>query len=562
MHAAKLNLSRMILILALASAGAISVAADQHDATNAAPRESPSEPNPNVARLSLREAVNLAIENNLGVEVQRHAPLIAEQDVSLAWSAYDPTVSGGASYSNSRAQSSSPFNPTGFDRRITRTGNAGLSGLVPYLGATLSLDYEASRTKANSGIAGFVPQWNSGLSLAASVPLLKGLVWNDPWTQVKVSSVLRDATVEEFRTVLMNTVVSTVSAYWRLVAEEEQLRVAKKSLHTGIALLDQTKTQYEVGVKSKVEVIQAEAGVADRELDVINADARYQNSQDALIDAVFGIRLTPNTVLQVAPTDSPSDFEDIDVDATVATGLALENRPEFSNLELAIERQEMLVRFRKNQRLPQLDLNLAYGTTGLQGKGNPDAFSTSGDPAEDTRGEFGETHTDWFRRRGGRDYSVGGVFSIPLGNYGPRHSVSKARLELRRAKTQLLALHQQIVLQIRRDIRLVDASRKGIDASERQRIAAEEQLRAERIRLEHGESTPFDVLQKESELVEAEVSKIQALQLYRTSVANLDRAQGTILRTHNIVLGSVSALRNGMEEERFGVRDILDPILP
>ncbi|MCP5044061.1 MAG: TolC family protein, partial [bacterium] len=142
------------------------------------------------------------------------------------------------------------------------------------------------------------------------------------------------------------------------------------------------------------------------------------------------------------------------------------------------------------------------------------------------------------------------------------HSVSKARLELRRAKTRLTQLHQQIILDVRRDIRLLEAARKGIDASERQRIAAEEQLRAERIRLEHGESTPFDVLQKESELVEAEVAKIEALQLYRTSASDLDRVQGTILRTHNIVVGSVSGLRNGMEAESFGVKDLLDPVLP
>ncbi|MBW2724329.1 MAG: TolC family protein, partial [Deltaproteobacteria bacterium] len=173
-----------------------------------------------------------------------------------------------------------------------------------------------------------------------------------------------------------------------------------------------------------------------------------------------------------------------------------------------------------------------------------------------------DTHNDWFEKRGGQEYSVGAAFSIPLGNTGPRHSVSKARLELRRAKTQLIQLHQRIILEIRRDIRLLDASRKGIDASERQRIAAEEQLRAERIRLEHGESTPFDVLQKESDLVEAEVAKIEALQLYRTSASSLDRSQGTILRTHNIVVGSIRGLRNGQEKESFAIDDLLEPILP
>ena len=70
------------------------------------------------------------------------------------------------------------------------------------------------------------------------------------------------------------------------------------------------------------------------------------------------------------------------------------------------------------------------------------------------------------------------------------------------------------------------------------------------------------MLQKESDLVEAEVSKITALQLYRTSEANLDRAQGTILRTHNIVVGSIAGLRNGFERESFTLDKLLEPILP
>ncbi|HIG71499.1 MAG TPA: TolC family protein, partial [Myxococcales bacterium] len=448
-------------------------------------------------------------------------------------------------------------------RNKNRNGNAKITGLVPLLGATVSMDYVGARAETNQGFSSLSPQWSSGLAFKASVPLLRGLVWNNPWTQVKVTNLLRESSLESFRADLMDTVLGTVQSYWQLVAQQEQLRVAKKSHQTSLALLDQTKIQYEVGVKSKVEVIQAEAGVAERELEVINTEARYQNSQDALIDAVYGVRLTPNSQLQIAPTDSPSDFDEIHIDREVAAQLAAENRPELANLKLEIERQEVLVRFRKNQRLPQLDLNVSYGTSGIEGKANPDPIAIGAlPPVEDTGGNFSDTHDQWFEKRGGREYAVGGVISIPLGNYGPRHSVSRARLELRRAKTQMLALNQNIILEVRRDIRLFEAARKGIDASERQRIAAEEQLRAERIRLEHGESTPFDVLQKESDLVNAEVSKIRALQLYRTSAANLDRRQGTILRTHNIVVGSVGALRNGMESESFGLRDILDPINP
>lgn len=566
---------RFISMLAVLLAGAFAVhaeeavdaAAEGSAIASAATSESTPTDLPDgeteVIALSLREAVNLAIENNLGVEVARHAPLIAERDMQIAWGAYDPTFTGDVSYASSRSASgSSSFAP---NADLT-DGGAGISGLIPYLGATLSIEYSASQTK-NNPINTLSPKYETGLDLVARIPLLKNLVWNAPWTQVEVTGLLHSSSLEDFRRVIMDMVLNTAAAYWDLVALKEKLRVAKKSLQTSKALREQTQTQYEVGVKSKVEVIQADAGVASRELEVIRADAVYRNSQDNLTDAVYGVRLTPTASLHIQPTDDPSNFDVYDVDPKIATDLAMKNRPELAILELDIERRETLVRFRKNQRLPQLDLNLTYGTSGLEGKGNLDYVFVDPENIDETipkgtGGRYSDTHDDWFRKRGGREYSVGGMFSIPLGNTAPRHSVSKARLELRRAKTQLMQLHQQIILEIRRDIRLLEAALKGIDASERQRIAAEEQLRAERIRLEYGESTPFDVLQKESDLVEAEVSKIQAFQLYQTSASALDRAQGTILRTHNIVVGSVSGLRNGMEAESFALEALLEPILP
>jgi outer membrane protein TolC len=74
-------------------------------------------------------------------------------------------------------------------------------------------------------------------------------------------------------------------------------------------------------------------------------------------------------------------------------------------------------------------------------------------------------------------------------------------------------------------------------------VAAEEQLRAERIRLEQGESTPFAVLQREEDLVQAEAAKINAIRVYRNSIADLDRQQGTSLQSRNIVIDDVRTLR-------------------
>ncbi len=99
------------------------------------------------------------------------------------------------------------------------------------------------------------------------------------------------------------------------------------------------------------------------------------------------------------------------------------------------------------------------------------------------------------------------------------------------------------MIEVRQAARNLQASQEGIVAAQAAETAAAEQLRAERIRLEYGESTPFDVLQREEDLVDRENELIGAFQAYRTSVTALDRAQGTILRNRNIRIDDVGALR-------------------
>ena len=121
--------------------------------------------------------------------------------------------------------------------------------------------------------------------------------------------------------------------------------------------------------------------------------------------------------------------------------------------------------------------------------------------------------------------------------------ISRRNLELRRSKATLTQLRQQIILEVRDGARDLQSAQEGIEAAERRRLAAAEQLRAERVRLEYGESTPFNVLLREEDLVEAENEKILALFTYRKSVVDLHRAQGTILEARNILVQEAARLR-------------------
>jgi outer membrane protein TolC len=161
-------------------------------------------------------------------------------------------------------------------------------------------------------------------------------------------------------------------------------------------------------------------------------------------------------------------------------------------------------------------------------------------PPDVSQGGFGNTFDDY---NDNPALTAGLRFGIPIPNTTARKRHSRTQLELRRAESQLRRAEQQVILEVREASRNLEASQEGIESAERALTSADEQLNAERIRLEYGESTPFDVLQREEQYVEAEVGLIDAYRAYRVSATALDRFQGTILRNRNIKIDQVSALR-------------------
>jgi len=485
-----------------------------------------------VQPMGVDEAVALSLRNNLQVEVERFAPMIAEADREGAWGAYDPVISADARYDVQKTPNTFTLNPIAFSVNRERGGGVELEQLLPYIGATLGIRFEGSATTTNSAVQSLSPQFDTNVFLTANVPLARDLIWNESWTQVKVRASQYFSARESFRTSVMDTTESTVDAYWELVAASEQVRVARKSLETSRALLEQSRTQYEVGVVSRVDVVEAEAGVAEREFDLITETNRLRNVQDRLIDLALGRELESTTELRIVPTEDPEAYQLRTVDVQQAVEVAFRERPELRVVDREIEQDEIDLRFAKNQRLPQFDVGIRYGFVGISGEANDDCCAFGAPPTD--AGNFDKASEDFFTDDGADNVRVTGNFSIPFPNTTARKRVTRSEIELRRSKTRRARVEQDIILGVREAARTLKASEQGIEAAERRRLAAEEQLRAERIRLEHGESTPFEVLQRQSDLVEAESQKIAALRAYRAAETALERAQGTILDFYKV----------------------------
>jgi outer membrane protein TolC len=515
------------------------------DAADMAPAEAPSS---GELPLTLRDAIARALENNTDVELFRYDPAIARYEERSAWGQYEPVFYGVSDHRDGSLPVAQVFQGFGFLTEEETTGTTGVSGVLPLLGWQYDFGYSGSRYETSSTIASVSPEYRSNVTFAFTAPLMRGFLYGEPWIRVRLAGEGVAIAEEQFRGRLMDIVRETEDAYWGLAAAGRNLGVAKKSLETSRALLRQTQAQFQVGVVSRVEVTEAEAGVAQREFQLIADENIYRSAQDRLIDLVFGPALTPTSSLEVVVADSPENYAKHEIDPVMATEKALSNRPELIAAERQAEMERIRLKFSRNQRLPQVDLVASYGTSGLSGVGQPVCFGTAACPpptipAPNIPDEYGDSHDLLFQGEDGRTWTAGARLSIPIGNGSARSNVRISEIDLHKAETFVDRQRQAIITEVRLAVRNLQSAIQGIEAAERRRLAAAEQHRAEQIRLEHGESTPFDVLLREEDLVEAESQKTAALRIYHASVVALDRAQGTLLEDRGIAVEGVKRSR-------------------
>ena len=492
-------------------------------------------PVPQVRRVHLAEAIRMALENNLDLEVARSEPLVAREGVHQAEGAFDPLGFTESRFDRDEQPIASTVQSAfGSGTQIDSnqwTHSSGLSGKIP-LGLSYSSTYNFERLDSTSGFNAldrqYTPTWLSEVRL----PLLRDLFHNRANVTVKRSRLTRQISDEEFRRFLSDLLVEVERAYWELAAARAEVRVAEKSLQTANDLLKHTRVQYQVGVVSKVNVTQAVAGAAEREVTAITAENRAGRAQDNLLNAVAApvLEVYAGTRLEA---EDPAYIE-YSVDETAAIEEAMSLRPNLEAARTRVEQAELEVAFARNQRLPRVDLFASYVFNGLSGPVKPGLTDPNGAPITNQRigvkKDSTSSHDNFFRASGSRGWGIGARFEIPIGNRTARHRLTQTEIELRRSRAELRRLTQGVILEVRDAIRNLHSAIETIEATERRRVAQEETLRAEQKRLRLGESTPFQMLEFEEDLAEAERQEIGALQLYRNAISEIERARGTLLR--------------------------------
>jgi len=487
--------------------------------------------------LSLEECILQALKNNLSLAVQVLNPELADISVSRASERFYPSLSFGFSTENTNEasyswiQSEEQINAESNDYSIQ------LSQLIP-AGGSFSIGLVSNKSKSNQKLLSVNPRYSTRLSFNFSQPLLKDFGFKVSRREIIVAQNNRDISESQLRGILMDTIYNVEKAYWDLTYSIENLKVKRQSLELARDLLAKNKKEVEVGTMAPIEVLSAQAEVASREADIIQAEALVKNNEDNLKTIINLAAWEQDIEVKIVPADKPS-FEKKEVSLEEALLTAMENRPDLQATKVDLNNKEIDLSFAKNQILPDLRLSASYWSPGLSGTqfifdprdpfGGP-IGSYAGKPSDALRDTLNFKFKNW---------SVDITLSIPLHTVLSRAQYAQAKVSLEQATLSLKNQEQQVYLEIRNAVRAVQTNYERVQAYRVARELADKKLEAEQKKLKVGLTTNYVVLNYQRDLTDAQSSELRAVIDYNLSLADLERAMGTSLNRKNIKITEI-----------------------
>ena len=201
---------------------------------------------PATLRLSVDDAVKLALDNNSDLKADRLDPQISDTRVAAAAGAYRPTISTSV-LSNNQLQPPSSFLIPTATRTDVMTSSAGFAQRLPWFGTSYSVSWSTSHTNTNSFLTSYNPLLQSGLGVTVSQPLLRDFSMDAARQQLATSRTNRDIADTRLRESLVHTTAAVKTAYWNLVAARANVVARTSTLDLAQELARVNRAKVDVG---------------------------------------------------------------------------------------------------------------------------------------------------------------------------------------------------------------------------------------------------------------------------------------------------------------------------
>jgi outer membrane protein TolC len=460
-------------------------------------------------RIGLREAILLAMENNQSLIVERMNPQITRTFEQEELAIFEPVLDANASSRRAIAD------------RLSRSGSGIESSTMDSVTGLISLSklFPTGTTVAIEGSTGYTDSslysdtlTANRLGLTVTQALLQGFdvcANLARVNQARLDTLISQYELRGFTEILLEEVESK---FWDYVVAQRQIEIYTSSLNLAEKQMTEIQERIKLGDLAESELAAAQAEVALRRENLINARstlAKVHLELLRLMNPSRSIDWNRDVILEY--DTSPPNIKLDDVSKHV--DVALKMRPDLNQARLQIQQGELEVVKTKNGLLPKMDAFISFGKTG-----------------------YAETFNRSSENVGGDSYDVtfGLMFREPLPNRAARAQHTRAVISRQQLHKALENLSQLVEVDVRSAYIEVTGAREQIAATAATRNFQEEKLWVETEKFRVGKSTSLLVGQAQRDFVTSQIAEIEALANYLKALVWLYRLEGSLLERRGI----------------------------
>jgi len=459
--------------------------------------------------IGIQKAILLAMENNRSLVVERMNPEISRTFEKEELAVFDPVLD--AEVSNSRSVAD----------RLTRavssaessildsvTGLVSLGKLLP-TGTALELQGSTSYTDISLYSDTFTA---TRLGVSVTQALLQGMDIRANLARVNQARIEALISEYELRGFMEILVENVESKFWDYALAQRQIEIYTNSLNLAEKQMDEVQERINIGQLAETELAAAQAEVALRRENLINARsdlAKERLNLLRLLNPSENVNWNRDIILEYETSLPSIELDNVEQHVQVA----LKMRPDLNQARLQIQQGELEVIKTKNGLLPKMDFFIAFGRTGYA-----DTFNRS------TNNIFGDSY----------DVTGGLIFEYPPISRGARARHSRAVISRQQLLEALKNLNQLVQVDVRSAYIEATRAREQIAATAATRNFQEEKLRTETEKFRVGKSTSLLVAQAQRDLLASQIAEIQAFANYLKALVALYKMEGSLLQRRGI----------------------------
>src|SRR5438067_7314170 len=403
-------------------------------------------------------------------------------------------------------------------------------------GSSVSFEFNNNRQTTNSPFFNLSPALGSMYRFSFQQQLLSGFGLGPNLRYLRIAKNDKKISDIAFKDQVIATVTQVENIYWDLVNAYEQSRVNEQSLAFSQQSLDNARKQLQLQSVPAMDVMRAEAEVSRRDQDLTVARTSLQ-LQELLIKNALTKSLDDPLLdsVQVVPTERLQSVQTSAKTQPIQDLIAqaMHDRAELSESDIDLANRQISRKAAKNALLPSLALVGFYGGSGLAGSLNP-VYNVPGIPnSSNVPTDFSGALTNAFNNTA-PDYYIGLNLNIPIRNRVAKADQYRSELEYRQAELRREQLRKQIRIEVRNAQYALDQSAARVDAARKARDLAQRTFEIMQKEQTLGAGSTYQTMTAQRDLALAELDLVTARTVYEKAKIEVDRATGATLEHNGI----------------------------